>query len=246
MLAKPVKTISAPSTPALTRIYAWFSALLEEDVDLLNDLNAHGIPVDVFHPLRHTTALMEATRLGRTAIVDWLLQQGAAPAFLCGMPLGTPLHCALRRRQWSIAERLLDAMENASVVDANGCTPLHILCMEAQPEQEPKLAAPLCERLVEKKCPLDALDHEGITALHHCVINNTPKLAERLLEHGANPNALVPDSWVSPLAIAALEKNLRIAELLIAYGADPHLKMREGSSPAAIYPSILKSCNAST
>lgn len=240
MLPKPTQTPTAPAShPALTRIYAWFSALINEDTALLDDLSVHGVPVDVLHPLRHTTALMEATRLGRTALVDWLLQRGAAPAFLCGMPLGTPLHCALRRRHWEIAQRLLAAMSSASLVDANGCTPLHILCTEAQSAEECTALLTLAADLIAKQCPLDMLDHEGITALHHCVINNTPALAELLLAHGANPDALIPDSWVSPLTIAALEKNMAVASLLMNHGANPHLKTREGTTPAMLYPQLV-------
>ena len=240
MLTKSEEAKTAPNSAALTRVYAWFSALITEDTQLMDDLHRYGVPVDVFHPLRHTTALMEATRLGRTAIVDWLLDHGAAPAFLCGMPLGTPLHCALRRRHWEVARRLSMVMDTAAVMDANGCSPLHILCMEAQNPQDMYSLTSLATFLIDKKCPLDALDHEGITALHHCIINDATELAELLLTQGANPNARVPDTWVSPLAIAALEKNLPLAQLLISFGADPHLKTREGSSPATIYPTLVK------
>lgn len=89
-----------------------------------------------------------------------------------------------------------------------------------------------------KHCPLDALDHEGITPLHHCAINDAPELAELLLSHGANVDALIPDTWVSPLMIAALEKNTQMAALLLKYGANPQLRTREGSYPATVYPTI--------
>jgi ankyrin repeat protein len=227
-------------SPVLTRVYAWFSALIAEDTDLLDDLLAHGVPVDVPHPLRHSTALMEATRLGRAAMVHWLLERGAAPAFLCGLPLGTPLHCALRRQHWAIAGLLAEAMESGAVIDAYGRTPLHLLCMEAVDGRSLHDTLSLARTLIAKDCPLDALDHEGTTALHHCVINDLGEIAMLLLENGANPNALIPDTRVSPLAIAALEKNLTLATLLLKFGADTFQKTRDGSSPATILPSILR------
>jgi ankyrin repeat protein len=239
MPKKQIQPVAAtPNTQALTRVYAWFSAIEQEDMALLEDLLAHGVPVDVSHPLRHTSALMEAARRGRARTVEWLLVHGAAPAFLCGMPLGTPLHSALRRRHWAIAHRLLAAMENAAVMDGYGRTPLHILCMEAE-SHERSITVPLAEAILQKKCPLDALDHEGITALHHCVINDAADMARLLLRNGANANTLIPDSWVSPLAIAALEKNRPMARLLMEYGANPQLTTREGSSPATLWPAIL-------
>ena len=85
---------------------------------------------------------------------------------------------------------------------------------------------------------MDALDHEGTTALHHCVINDLTDLAAMLLRYGANPNALIPDSKVSPLTIAALERNTTMAGLLLQYGADPHIRTRDGSTPISIYPQL--------
>ena len=59
------------NSSALTRIYAWFAAVTTDDTVLLSDLLAHGMPIDTPHPLRHSTALMEATRLGRAEMVQW-------------------------------------------------------------------------------------------------------------------------------------------------------------------------------
>ncbi len=225
-------------TTSLPRIYAWFSALVADDTDLLEDLLLHGVPVDIAHPLRHSTALMEATRLGRAPMVQWLLEHGASPAFLCGLPLGTSLHCALRRRHWQIARVLASTMKNCGVMDAYGATPLHVLCSEIPNDSDKALALGVATLLITKDCPLDALDHEGTTALHHCVINDSRELAFTLLRAGANPNALIPDSRVSPLTIAALEKNVEMAQILLSHGADPHLATRDGSSALTIYPPI--------
>ena len=89
---------------------------------------------------------------------------------------------------------------------AMAATLLHALCVEPQRDGDMQKALEIAKKLLDKHCSIDALDHEGITSLHHCVVNNEPELAELLLEYGANPNALIPDSWVSPLMIAALEK----------------------------------------
>ena len=230
--------VERKTSATLPRIYAWFAAVISDDTQLMDDLLAHGVPVDIAHPLRHSTALMEATRLGRARMVQWLLDRGATPAFLCGMPLGTSLHCALRREHWDIARILVSNMKNCTVIDAYGATPLHVLCSEIPNDTDKPLALALASVLVTKDCPLDALDHEGTTALHHCVINDLRELATMLLRSGANPNALIPDSKVSPLTIAALEKNIEMAQLLLAHGADPHITTKDGSSPVTIYPAM--------
>lgn len=227
------------TTAALPRIYAWFSAIIANDIALMEDLLAHGLPVDVPHPLRHTTALMEATRLGRTTLVSWLLSRGAAPAFLCGLPRGTPLHCAVKRRHWDIADALVAHLDNCGSVDNYSRTPLHALSMDMPEEPNELLCAlKLARILITKGCQLDALDHEGITALHYCVINDYVPLAQLLLEAGANPNALTPDTHVSPLTIAALEKNVTLAQLLLQHGANPQLPTKEGSTAYSIMPSL--------
>lgn len=225
-------------SPNLSRVYAWFSAIIAEELELAADLLAHGLPVDALHPLRHTTALMEATRLGRAGMVQWLIEHGATPTFLSGMPVGTPLHCALRQHHWDIAQTLATNMDSCAVMDAYGATPLHTLCAEAITPGKHTIMLGLATLFITKSCPLNALDHEGTTALHHCAVNDQVELAVILLRHGANPNAAIPDSQVTPLTIAALEKNMPMAELLLQYGANPHARTHEGNTPISIHPSI--------
>jgi ankyrin repeat protein len=183
---------------------------------------------------------MESTRLGRAQLVDWLLDHGAAPAFLSGVPKvgGAALHCALRRHYWLIAAKLSEAMERTDMVDAYGCTPLHLLAMESNADEGSMLTLTLAKLLISKRCPLDALDHEGITALHYCVINNHLSLAELLLEYGAKCDVQIPDSWVSPLTIAALDQNTSMAQLLMRFGANAHHATREGVTPVSIMPGL--------
>lgn len=223
---------------ALSRIYAWFSAIISDDRTLLQDLLTHGLPVDTQHPLRHSTALMEATRLGRTQTVQWLLDQGAAPAFLCGLPPRTPLHSALRHHRWDIATILIHTMPNCTVLDAQQASPLHILCAESHKPTADSTVLNIAAMLLTKNCPLNAIDREGTTALHHCVINGHYGLAELLLTHGANPNAQIPASWVTPLTIAALEKDKQMAALLLSHGADASLQTRDGATPLSLYPQL--------
>lgn len=208
------------------------------DTDLMSDLMAHGITIDMLHPLRHTTALMEATRQGRTEMVQWLLNHGAAPAFLSGLPAATALHCAIRAQRWAIAHMLIEAMENCAITDGNGGTPLHTLCALVTTTDDPLELLGLARALISANCPLSTLDNEGTTALHHCIVNDQRELAALLLVMGANPNASIPDSQVTPLTIAALEQNMEMAQLLLRYGATPHLATRDGATPLTIHPPL--------
>jgi len=227
----------SPAAQQMTRAYSWFSAFISNDTEMMLGLLAHGMPVDVLHPLRHTTALMEAARLGRTDMVEWLIEHGADADRLCGKPRGTALHIALRRQHYGAAQSLVIAMYHCAITDEQGATPLHTLCVDLSDEFTP-LQCTLAEACIAKGCPLDALDHEGATALHYCAINASLSMAEILLAAGANPNAVTTDGYVSPLMIAALEKNPKMAQLLLSYGADMHQRTREGSSPAIAFPAI--------
>lgn len=229
---------SLPMTPLSTRIYAWFTAVVTNDIPLMYDLLAQGVPVDVPHPLRQTTALMEATRRGNAAMVQWLLTRGATPAFLCSHPQGTPLHCALRLRFHDIAKQLIDASADVNVADGHDRTPLHVLAAEAAEYPSAETMLELAAALIDKQCPLDALDREGLTALHYAVIADHPPLAELLLTRGANPNVTVPDTHMSPLAMVALDRNGALAALLIRHGANPDQPAHDGSTPATLFPGL--------
>lgn len=225
-------------TPNLSRIYAWFGALVSEDFALMQSMLDQRLPVDILHPLRQTSALMEAVRLGRLNSVKWLIAHGASPMLLCGSPMGTPTHCALQRRHWEIASLLVEAMDDCAMVDGHGSTLLHRLCMQPLTHEEVATAKALALKLIEKLCLLDVLDQEGTTALHHCVVNGQAELAALLLTKGADPNAQIPGSAVSPLTIAALEKNMEMAKLLLDFGADPHVRTRDGTTAVALYPPV--------
>ena len=227
-------------TAALPRLYAWFSALVADDIHGLESLLAHGVPVDAEHPLRHTTALMEAARLNRTALIEWLLKHGANPALLCGLPKGSPLHAAIALRHWRAATLLVNALPSITLVDAHGRTPLHQMCMEWLEGACLTHSLTLAELLIAKHCPLDAIDGEGITALHYCIINEQERLAALLLAHGANPNVTTPDSRVSPLLIAAMEKHTALCQLLLDHGADPTLSSHDGNAPANLMPHLAR------
>lgn len=229
------------STPTeeTSKIYAWFSAVATADWNTMRSLHDSGLNIDVSHPLRQTTALMEATRQGRSKVVEWLLHHGAAPAFLAGIRSTSAIHVALKMQQWGIAERLILAAPSASLCDYAGRTALHMLCTNTITEhRHVMIATKLAQVMIQKGCSIDALDSEGISALHYCVINDLDSLAELLLRSGANPNIMSPESKVTPLTIAALEHQKHLAELLLRFGGCPNMCTQDGKSPAQLMPEI--------
>lgn len=216
----------------------WFTAIGAGDVDAVAALTVAGFPVDYHHPSRETTALLEATRARDSAMVELLLAHGANPAAACGEPQGSPLHYALRAQQWELFNRMAQYATSARTTDAYGATLLHRLCMNSLSASAVDAACAALEVILALRTPLDALDHEGLTALHYCALNGHHAIARRLLEAGAKIDPLIPDSWVTPLMIAALERNDALAKLLIDHGADTAHCTRRGKTPLSVYPRL--------
>jgi ankyrin repeat protein len=60
-----------------------------------------------------------------------------------------------------------------------------------------------------------------------------PKLLKLELEMGANVNFASSEALLTPLIWAAMSNNCEAVELLLQYGADPHLVNRSGNAPLA-------------
>jgi ankyrin repeat protein len=231
--------LEAPQNDQVSKVYSWFSAVATADWNTMRSLFDGGLNIDVSHPLRQTTALMEATRQGRAKVVEWLLHHGAVPSFMAGTRTTTAIHVALKMQQWEIAERLLLAAPTAAMCDYAGRTPLHMLCSNIITESRCLLRAmKIAERTLAKGVSVDALDNEGISALHYCIINDLDSIAELLLQNGANPNIMSPESKVTPLTIAALEHQRHLAELLIRFGGCPNMSTQDGKTPLQLMPEM--------
>lgn len=218
--------------------YDWFSSVMLQDIASMNQkLKETPSLLDVLHPLRHTTALMEATRLGRNKAATWLVGQGAAPGLLCGVKQSTAFHMAIRMRNLELVETMLTPQQCVSVMDCQGRTLLHMLAQYANPAENTRWLV-VAKELIARGIRLDTLDSEGITALHYAIIHDWAELAELLLEAGANPNALALDSGVSPVLMAALNQQRRMVRLLLDFGANPHLPASDGQTAAIIMPDI--------
>ncbi len=219
-------------------LYSFFSAVMQQDIAAMDRLmRASRLTIDCLHPLRRLTALTEATRLGRTRACTWLLERGAAPGLLCGIKPTTALHQAIAGRHVALAEAMLATMETAHLVDYHGASPLHLLAQYADLASEDAWLR-LAGALIDKQVRLEALDHEGVTALHYALIHERADLVELLLARGANPNAMALDTGMSPLLMAALNQQRDMVRLLLRYGANPDLPSVSGKTAAALMPDI--------
>ncbi|MDR3504043.1 MAG: ankyrin repeat domain-containing protein [Legionella sp.] len=82
--------------------------------------------------------------------------------------------------------------------------------------------------LIQHRNVVHEKDQYGVTLLHRVIWSNNLLLAKQLLEGGADPNALSapvnsPSSLMSPLYIACLQNNFKMAQLLLQYGASTRI-----------------------
>ncbi|KAL7303312.1 hypothetical protein TKK_0004502 [Trichogramma kaykai] len=109
----------------------------------------------------------------------------------------TPLHLALRKGQAKTAEALLRAGADPNLANADGSTPLHLICERRSQNDSHVLARMFfrcCDETGRHEVRVGARDAKGDTPLHATVreIRNNHclrSLMELLLEQGADPNS---------------------------------------------------------
>ena len=97
----------------------------------------------------------------------------------------TAVHMAAKTHQLDALTTLLNANAHASPCDSSGRTPLHHIALA-----EPTLADNIliCNALLVRSCPIDALDMWRLTALDYAIAFDNWPVALHLIEHGARVN----------------------------------------------------------
>ncbi|XP_023316094.1 ankyrin-1-like [Trichogramma pretiosum] len=113
----------------------------------------------------------------------------------------TPLHLALSGRHRSLVQFLLRYGANPTTPDAEGLTPLHIICKGKRDDYN--LAKMLFEMSKDQFRPIqvDARDKLGFTPLHEALTNGHKNLVQFLLRKSANPNLANNMDELTPLHV---------------------------------------------
>ena len=182
------------------------------------------------------TALHVAAYYGRLELARLLLDRGAnINAAAAWEPAdydddhfasSQPLHLAVHWGRTPVVELLLsrgaDVRATAAWDRHNEMTPLHLAVREASK----KAAGPmlvLARALLDAGAPVDAINGDGLAALHVAVERGCLELARLLLDCGADVNqksVYDPFSSWQPLHVAAYYHHTAIVELLLSRGAD--------------------------
>ncbi|THD21293.1 putative Ankyrin repeat-containing [Fasciola hepatica] len=98
------------------------------------------------------------------------------------------------------------------------CYPIHI-ASQGKPA--------IVRMLLEAGCQVDSADAKGNTALHHAAMSGRVENVEMLLDAGAAIDACNENNW-TPLLNAVYWNHAKVASLLIARGANPLIKNKDG------------------
>jgi len=178
---------------------------------VIHDLNYHSDPEDLM-------------------VAQALLDAGASPDS-AALNAWTPVHEAAAHHQvWELARLLA---QGASCRSISSGTPLHAICWQGEYSYpEPNIACEeIIRMLVAAGVPLDARDENRDTALHEAAAGDwsNPTAVRVLLELGAQPD-LINDEGDTPLHLAAAQGSLASVTALLAAGADPLHRDRQGET----------------
>ena len=228
--------------------------------DAVRALLEHGAGnVNAREASRGQTALMWAVAQGHPEVVRLLIEHGAdvhartqSRSLLVSvggrgderareLPLGgfTPLLFAARHGGIESARHLLDAGADVNETGPDGASVLVTASFSGHGD----LAAFLLERGAEPNAA-----GAGYAALHTAVLRADATLVRTLIAHGADPDvrltggSRVPRAtnwWIlpaslagaTPFLLAAKYADVEIMGVLAEHGADPHLPLRDGTTP---------------
>jgi ankyrin repeat protein len=195
-----------------------FMLVRESNVTLVREALAHDPSVATQRDASGLSPLMHACYRGNPEILNAIL--AAEP------PLDVFDAAAVGR-----AERLREILRidagATSAWSGDGFSPLHLASYFGHAEAVDVLLAHGADARAVARNPT------ALTALHSAVAGRHHAIAARLLDHGADPDALQSGGWTALHAAARLGDSETV-DLLLSRGADATLESDDGRDAAAM------------
>lgn len=257
MIERLLEAGGDPNVPLRMGETPLMTAARSGNLETVEKLIQHGADVNAAEDERGQTALMWAVAQQNTDVTRVLIENGAdvhartkvhyqlentagntnaTGNFRMAHGGSTPLLFAARNGDVSTAQVLVDAGAETDDTAASGTSALVIAAHSGH--------GPLGIYLLEEGANANAAE-AGYTALHAAVLRSEIELVKSLLEHGANPNAVVERGTpgrrfsadysirtqmigTNALWLAAKYGELEILRTLVEYGADPFVVPESG------------------
>ena len=240
-----------------------YAAASDGDVAMVRNLIDRGASVDWYHPDTGMSALAIAVHKGHTGVVDVLAKHGASVTnahdeiaaeepiiHACrygnlemvrtlinhGATLNfarvSPLVTAAVNNQAPVVELLLNHKANPNCRDRSGYTAFML---------SHRSSLPILQLMLEHNADPNAKAPSGQRCLNNYIWADDYDKVKLVLEHRADPNVDPASLCASTyLSLAFQQKRFEISQLLVDYGADKGLLIRDRVSPTfqGIYDSL--------
>ncbi|KAL4502319.1 hypothetical protein ABPG72_011906 [Tetrahymena utriculariae] len=160
-------------------------------------------------------------------VIESLNQIDLALKNHCDSNQHTPLSLSIYEEKYFSAKKLLQLNADPNIGGSIYGSPLNIATIKGQ--------IYLIQDITQKKANLNLQDVDGNTSLHYIMtifsrdISNSAKIAEILLEHGADPNIKNKDGW-TPLHLAVRRSQYSAVNFAIEYNKSVYLKKNSNNS----------------
>jgi len=197
--------------------------------DECRELVSQGADLGVKHPTNGHNALHRAIEFGHQETAIDLIKAGADMNEPTKKGGWAPLHFAIINGAWDVALFLISAGAEVNVRDnAQGWTPLH-WAIERDDRSFYKRAE-VALGLIDAGADVNMEDFYKVTPLHMAARKGNVELAKRLVEEGANLEAvkgnIYPEFRLTPLGDAVMHGQRETARYLIGVGAVLHPAFR--------------------
>ena len=191
------------------------------DIARIDSSIKNGVYVDCVYD--DMTALYAAAIRGQAKSVKRLLEYGANPNWQAPKWLDPPLHAAIHLgRNFGAIKALVKGGADVHLKDRNGDNALHLAA-------RCDVSTETIEYLLGFEFDIHDRDISGTTPIIFSGASANPRIAEMLLDRGANPNDM--DNYQrSALVYAADQGNLETAKVLVERGARVNTVGMEGNT----------------
>jgi ankyrin repeat protein len=213
--------------------------VFRKHVQVAELLVKHGAPVHI----RGDPLLVHAIKFsddGRVNAVQFLLKHGAH-VNAGNETLWTPLHHAAEVGCPEVARILLEHGADVGLKNDGGQVPLHLVSSRDNDNWDEDKRLVFAQSLLAGRCAdVDAQDMFGDTPLHCAAENRWPKIAQLLLDHGANAHSMnfrgcnpLHQMWLYIDEVCPQDV-CRVTELLLEHGVDVDVLGRDHETPLHI------------
>jgi len=199
-------------------------ACRDGNVEEVSRLLAEGLEADAENG-DSGTGLMFASERGHDSVCRRLLESGADPCRRHTVTGMSSIHFAAAHGRAGALELLLSAAGAVDCRASDGATPLHLAAVAGH--------AVCARRLLAKGAASAARRRDGATPLHLAAHSDNDDVIREVCECGADVDAAMPLTGVTPLMAAARYDCLRAVAQLLANGAQPNARTRPGRAAGA-------------